>query len=80
MQVMTLVTAMLLILTSAAIAQDADLKAGAAYAEQVCARCHAVQPHQGHSALLQTPSFQSMADTPDRTELALTVFMQSFHA
>lgn len=75
-----LVTVMLLTLTSAAVAQDADLEAGAAYAEQVCSPCHAVQPNQNYSPLPQSPSFQVIADTPGMTELALTVFMQSSHS
>ena len=79
MKLMILVTAMLLIPTSGTVAQDADVEAGAAYAEQVCSPCHAVRPHQRHSPLPQAPSFQSTADTPGMTELALTVFMQSSH-
>jgi len=72
-----LVTAMLLTPNSGAGA----VEAGAAYAEQVCSPCHAVQPHQSHSPLPQAPSFQSIASNykAGMTELALTVFMQSSH-
>jgi mono/diheme cytochrome c family protein len=73
------VTAILLTLTSGAVAQDTEVEAGAAYAEQVCSPCHAVRPHQDHSPLPQAPSFQLIATTPGMTELALTVFMQSSH-
>jgi mono/diheme cytochrome c family protein len=77
MKVTMLVTAMLFTPTSGA--QDANVESGAAYAEQVCSPCHAVRPRQRHSPLPQAPSFQSIADTPGMTELALTVFMQSSH-
>jgi mono/diheme cytochrome c family protein len=79
MKVPMFMAAMLLVHASAAVAQDADIEAGAAYAEQVCSPCHAVLPHEKHSPLPQAPSFQSVADTPGMTELALTVFLQSSH-
>jgi len=71
--------AALLITSYAAKAQDADIEAGAAYAEQVCAACHAVLPNEGFSPLPEAPTFQSVADTPGMTELALTVWLQSSH-
>jgi len=70
---------MMLTLGSAALAQEADVEAGAAYAEQVCAACHAVLPNEQISPLPQAPTFQSVADTPGMTELALTVWLQSSH-
>ncbi len=70
---------MMLTLESAALAQEADVEAGAAYAEQVCAACHAVLPNEQISPLPQAPTFQSVADTPGMTELALTVWLQSSH-
>jgi mono/diheme cytochrome c family protein len=63
----------------AAMAQDADIEAGGAYAEQVCAACHAVLPNEEFSPLPQAPTFQSVADTPGMTELALSVWLQSSH-
>ncbi len=60
-------------------AQDADIAAGAAYAKQVCAACHAVLPNQEFSPLPQAPTFESVANTPGMTELALTVWLQSSH-
>ena len=63
-----------------ASAQDADVEAGAAYAEQVCAACHAVLPNEQSSRRLpQAPTFQSVADTPGMTEIALSVWLQSSH-
>ena len=76
---LTLAAAALLALNTAALAQDADLEAGAAYATKVCAACHAVLPDEQVSPLPQAPTFQSVADTPGMTEMALTVWLQSSH-
>jgi mono/diheme cytochrome c family protein len=77
--VTVLAAAMLLAAASAAEAQEGDVDAGAAYAKQVCAACHAVLPNEQISPLLQAPTFQKVADTPGMTELALTVWLQSSH-
>jgi mono/diheme cytochrome c family protein len=77
--VMMVAAATLLTSGYAAIAQDADIEAGAAYASQVCAACHAVLPNEEFSPLPQAPTFQSVADTPGMTELALSVWLQSSH-
>jgi len=74
-----LAAAMLLVSGYAGFAQEADIEAGAAYAEQVCAACHAVLANEQISPLPQAPTFQSVADTPGMTELALTVWLQSSH-
>jgi mono/diheme cytochrome c family protein len=80
MQKMTvLAAATLLALARAAVAQEADSAAGAAYAKQVCAACHAVLPNEEFSPLPQAPTFESVANTPGMTELALTVWLQSSH-
>jgi mono/diheme cytochrome c family protein len=76
---LTLVAAVLLALSSDALAQDADIEAGAAYANKVCAACHAVLPDEQVSPLPQVPTFQSVANTPGMTEMALTVWLQSSH-
>lgn len=76
---MIFAAAMLLALGSGALAQDADIEAGAAYAGEVCAACHAVLANEQHSPLPQAPTFQSVADTPGMTELALSVWLQSSH-
>jgi mono/diheme cytochrome c family protein len=77
--VMVIAAASLLASGYAANAQDADIEAGAAYAQEVCAACHAVLPNEELSPLPQAPTFQSVADTPGMTELALTVWLQSSH-
>jgi len=66
-------------LSSAVGAQEADVAAGKAYAEQVCATCHAVEQGEEESPLYQAPTFQSVAETPGMTEMALTVWLQSSH-
>jgi mono/diheme cytochrome c family protein len=71
--------AMLLVYGHAGLAQEADVAAGQAYAEQVCAACHAVLANENMSPLPQAPTFQSVADTPGMTEVALTVWLQSSH-
>jgi mono/diheme cytochrome c family protein len=76
---LTLAAAVVLALTSQALAQDADIEAGAAYARKVCAGCHAVLANEQISPLPQAPTFQSVADTPGMTETALTVWLQSSH-
>ncbi len=78
MKTMTLAAAMLLVVPVAA-AQEADVDAGAAYAGEICAPCHAVLANEQHSPLPQAPTFQSVADTPGMTELALSVWLQSSH-
>jgi mono/diheme cytochrome c family protein len=77
--VKVLAAAMLLAFASEAAAQEGDVEAGAAYAKQVCAACHAVLPNEQISPLLQAPTFQSVANTRGMTELALTVWLQSSH-
>jgi mono/diheme cytochrome c family protein len=74
-----LAAAMLLVSGYAAHAQDADIAAGQAYAEKVCAACHAVLANENMSPLAEAPTFQSVADTPGMTEMALTVWLQSSH-
>jgi len=79
MKTAILIAAALLVTSHAAKAQEADIEAGGAYAEQVCAACHAVLPNEAFSPLPQAPTFQSVADTPGMTEMALTVWLQSSH-
>jgi len=60
-------------------AQDADIAKGQAYAEEVCAQCHAVRAGELASPLMEATPFQEVADTPGMTEMALTVFLQTPH-
>lgn len=77
--IMALAAMLLLAGCQEARAQDADIAAGAAYAKQVCAACHAVLSNQEFSPLPEAPTFESVANTPGMTELALTVWLQSSH-
>ena len=74
-----LASAMVLVLGCAARAQEADIAAGQAYAQKVCAACHAVLVNENMSPLAEAPTFQSVADTPGMTEMALSVWLQSSH-
>ncbi len=74
-----LATATLLGGSAGAAAQDADIAAGQAYAKDVCAACHAVLPNEEISPLPQAPTFQSVANLPGMTEMALTVWLQTSH-
>jgi mono/diheme cytochrome c family protein len=63
----------------AANAQEmGDLIAGRAFAREVCASCHSVEPSQTASNA-SAPSFQQVADTPGMTATALTVWLQTSH-
>lgn len=66
-------------LSGAADAQEADVAAGKAYAEEICAACHAVQAGDLESPLFEATPFQEVADTPGMTELALSVWLQTSH-
>lgn len=66
-------------LSGGAAAQEADVAAGKAYAEDVCAACHAVEQGEMESPLYEAPAFQDVADTPGMTEMALSVWLQSSH-
>jgi mono/diheme cytochrome c family protein len=76
---MVLATALAFGLSGGAMAQEADIEAGQAYAKQVCAACHAVLPNEQISPLAEAPPFQEVADTPGMTEMALSVWLQSSH-
>jgi mono/diheme cytochrome c family protein len=76
---LALAAALVFVFGAQALAQDADSEAGAAYARKVCASCHAVLANEQISPLPQAPTFQSVADTPGMTEMALIVWLQSSH-
>ena len=72
-------TVLLAAFASQVKAQEGDIAAGAAYAKQVCASCHAVLPNEQISPLVQAPPFQKVANLPGMTEMALSVWLQSSH-
>ena len=65
-------------LASSAEAQTGDHGAGAAYAQQVCAKCHAID-RTGSSPEPTAPPFKDVANTPGMNETALTVWLRTSH-
>ncbi|BAQ15546.1 c-type cytochrome [Methyloceanibacter caenitepidi] len=65
--------------TSEIHAQDADIAAGKAYAEAVCAKCHAVLAGEDLSSEFGATPFQELAERPGMTEYALSVWLQTSH-
>ena len=63
-----------------ALAQnEGDVRRGQAFAQQICAKCHALQRGQADSPHPQAPTFPVIAQVPGLTALALTVSLQSAH-
>jgi mono/diheme cytochrome c family protein len=52
---------------------------GLVYARQACSDCHAVAADQRVSPDPKAPSFQSVADTPGMTRIAVNVWLHSSH-
>ena len=65
-------------MASPAQTQTADAAAGEAYAEKVCAQCHAIHP-SGVSPELTAPPFKDVANTPGMTDTALRVWLSTSH-
>ena len=61
-------------------AQEAGSVAkGLAVAQQVCARCHAVQKQQTQSPNGDAPAFQTIASVPGMTSIALSAALHTSH-
>lgn len=75
-------TAMALALLSspAASAELGDARRGRAYAEAICAQCHAVAPAEKASPRLEATPFSVLSGLPGLNERALGVFLQTPHA
>jgi tetratricopeptide (TPR) repeat protein len=56
-----------------------DASKGLAYAQRVCAQCHAVTRNQRVSPDANAPTFKAVADTPGMTATALVVFFRTPH-
>ena len=67
--------------TAAPTAETADAAAmrGAAYAKQACATCHAVGAGEKKSPNTSAPAFQTVADTPGMTQMALNAWLHTSH-
>jgi len=59
--------------------EQGDPVAGRAYAEKVCARCHAVARGDTYSPNPDATSFQTVANTPGMSVIALSVWLQTPH-
>jgi mono/diheme cytochrome c family protein len=65
---------------SPAVGQQAgDPAAGLALAGEICSDCHSIEAGEAVSPVLDAPSFQAIANKPEISELALTVFFQTPH-
>ncbi|WP_395645870.1 c-type cytochrome [Terricaulis sp.] len=63
-----------------AVSSDAgNAAAGLAYAEQVCARCHAVARGATWSPDTAAPAFETLANTPGMTGYALNAWLHTPH-
>ena len=62
-----------------ASAQTGDATRGKAYAREVCADCHAVEPGIPTPPFAKAPSFSSVAATPGMTSMALNVWFSNSH-
>ena len=60
-------------------AQTGDAKKGRAFAEKVCAECHAIVPDQLQSKEPDAPSFQAIANSPGISWIALSVVLRTPH-
>lgn len=56
-----------------------DTQEGRAYAQRVCADCHAVLPWQAVSPDARATAFKSIANTPGMTATALAVWFLTPH-
>jgi mono/diheme cytochrome c family protein len=67
------------VVQSAAAVDLGNIEMGSRLATDVCAQCHAVEADDDISIHLNAPPFQSIADRPEMTELALGVWFRSPH-
>jgi mono/diheme cytochrome c family protein len=58
---------------------SAEAARGRAFAEDVCASCHAVDAGALYSPDTAAPTFDSIANTPGMTRIALSAWMQGAH-
>ena len=69
---------LILAASTVAAVELGDKSAGHAYAQKVCAQCHAVEKDTNY-LFAQVPSFQEIADTEGMTPRALLVWLQTPH-
>ena len=77
---LTAVTSFVLCVVPFAAADEGrDASRGRAYAQGICAECHAVQPGDVQVTRPGIPSFKTIANTPGMTARALMVWLQTPH-
>lgn len=59
--------------------EPGDVDRGRAYAERVCADCHAVRPGALGADRRDAASFAAIANTPGMTAMALTIWLETPH-
>lgn len=59
--------------------ENGDPARGRTYAEAHCAQCHAVRAGEDASPIFNAPPFQSVADMPGFTRIALGAWLRSSH-
>jgi mono/diheme cytochrome c family protein len=59
--------------------EPGDPSKGAAYAQKVCAHCHAVRKGDNFSPNALAPSFETIANTPGMTGISLAATLHSSH-
>jgi len=65
---------------TAAEAVDAGrVQAGRTVAQNICSECHVVAPYETGSVVSAAPSFESIANSPGMTSIALSAALQSPH-
>jgi len=78
MRRLAILTLILLFAVPAAAQENGDPRAGAAYAQQYCAKCHAIADEKASSEHT-APRFKDVANTSGMTATALTVWLQTSH-
>ncbi len=56
-----------------------DAGKGLAYANQVCAQCHALRPGDLYSPMPKAPAFEEIANTSGVTGISLAAILHSVH-
>jgi mono/diheme cytochrome c family protein len=80
MRIFVIAAPLFLMAAGPGIAQPADAPLpGYALAEDLCGECHAIDVGDFVSPDPGAPPFQAIADKPEMSELALTVFFQTPH-
>jgi mono/diheme cytochrome c family protein len=77
-RVILLIALLSCLICNAQAQQTGDAGAGAAYAERVCAKCHAIDLTSDSPEPTATP-FRDVANTPGMTAIALTVWLTTSH-